>query len=481
MNTIQNIAKNVGVLTVSNITSSTLGFFLLIYIARFLGEEEFGKYSFALSFTALFLIFIDLGISQLTVREIARRKYNLNKYLANVLIIRIISSLSILTIIAIIVRLMIHNPYDRYVIFIFSVYVIINSFTLLFRSIFQAFEKMQYTSITMILEKTLLAALVLYALVKGHGLIGVGYCYIFAGLMTAVLSFVIIAVVFTKPAKAIDFALWKALVVESIPFGLNILFSTLFFKIDTIMISTFKGDAATGIYNAAYNPLLALSAIISSVAVSALFPVMSRYFISSKDSLNILLVHSSKYMAIIGFPISVGCFILADRFIDLFYAGKYTASVVPFQILALFIPVRLASIISGTLLSSINMQKFRTFSVGIIAFFNIVLNALMIPHLSYVGASIATVLSEVGLYMMFIYIIGKYCVKQKPHQYMMKPLIASIAMGGFLHYFYYINLYLLIITGAILYFILLLLLRTFTSDDKFILRSIIHRGTKHGK
>ncbi|NMX21215.1 hypothetical protein C5S30_02010 [ANME-1 cluster archaeon GoMg4] len=47
MNTIKTIAKNTGVLAISNIITSVLGFFLLIYLARYLGEVGYGKYSFA--------------------------------------------------------------------------------------------------------------------------------------------------------------------------------------------------------------------------------------------------------------------------------------------------------------------------------------------------------------------------------------------------------------------------------------------------
>ena len=54
MNTVQRIAKNTGVLAISQVINSILGFFLLIYIARYLGEVGFGKYSFALAFTGLF-------------------------------------------------------------------------------------------------------------------------------------------------------------------------------------------------------------------------------------------------------------------------------------------------------------------------------------------------------------------------------------------------------------------------------------------
>ena len=95
MNTVRTIAKNTSLLALSNIISAVLVFFLMVYIARYLGEIEFGKYSFAISFTGLFAILVDLGMYNYTIREIARNKELVNKFLSNVLFIKII--LSILT------------------------------------------------------------------------------------------------------------------------------------------------------------------------------------------------------------------------------------------------------------------------------------------------------------------------------------------------------------------------------------------------
>ena len=74
MNTAKTIAKNTSVLALSHVITSILGFFLLIYIARYLGEVGFGKYSFAVSFTALFSIFANLGMNNYIIRELARNK-----------------------------------------------------------------------------------------------------------------------------------------------------------------------------------------------------------------------------------------------------------------------------------------------------------------------------------------------------------------------------------------------------------------------
>ena len=181
-------------------------------------------------------------------------------------------------------------------------------------------------------------------------------------------------------------------------------------------------------------------------------------------------------MAIIGFPIAIGCFILANRFIALFYRDEFSASIIPFQILALFIPLRFVSSITGTLLTSINRQSLRTVSVGLSALFNIILNAAMIPYLSYIGASIATVLSEVFMYFVFIYFITKHYKKLELHKHFVKPLIASFMMGALVFYFKDTNLLLLIILAGLVYFVILLGLRTFTPEDKNMFKQVIKRG-----
>ena len=334
MNTIQRIAKNTGVLAISQVITAILGFFLLIYIARYLGEVGFGKYSFAVSFTALFSIFANLGINQFIIRELARNKNLTNEYLTNVSLIKLILAFLAFGFIALTINLMDYPQDTTYAVYLFGIYMILTSFALTFRSIFQAFERMEYHAVVMIIEKLILISLVLFVLFSGYGLIELAYAYIFAGIVDVTLSFSIVLIKIAKPKPTIDFSLWKTLIIGSIPFGLNALFGVLFFRIDTVMLSVLKGDAAVGIYNAAYVPLLALG-VIPIVFIAALYPVMSRYFVSSKDSLETFTGLSSKYMAIIGFPIAIGCFVLANRFIALFYAGQFSASIIAFQILAL--------------------------------------------------------------------------------------------------------------------------------------------------
>lgn len=476
MNAVQKIAKNIGMLAISQLVINILAFILLIFVARYFGPAEYGVYSFAISFTALFAVFADIGISQFMIRDIARNHELSSEYLTNVSVIKIILSVITFGLIALTINLM-HYPADVvYIVYLFGIYTILTSFSLMLMSLFQAFEKMEYMAAVTTIEKLILISLGLYVLFLGYGLTTLAYVYIFSGIMSVIVSFLIIITKISKPLPKINITIWKTITINSIPFGLNTLFGILFFQIDTVFLSVLQNDVAVGLYNAAYNPLLALGTVLSTMVVSAIYPVMSRYFISSRDSLKHLTVTNSKYMAIIGFPIAVGAFILADQFIELFYADQFTGSVIAFQILALFIPIRLISSITGTLLTSINKQGIRTISVCISSIFNIILNLALIPSFSYVGASIATVLSEIFLYYVFIYFINKYYQKINLKNHYIKPIIASVVMGVIIYYFRGINLFLLIIIGTLIYFTILILLKTFNEEDKNLFKQIIGRN-----
>lgn len=475
MNTIQSIGKNIGVVGISSAFNSVLSYLLLIYIARYLGEIEFGKYSFAVSFTSLVITFFSFGINDLIIRDLARSKGLTSRYITNILLIKFPLSFLGFCLIIFLINFLDYPPDMTYAVYLFGIYMILTSFGMFFRSIFQAYEKMEYDAIIMIIEKIILVSLVLLVLFWGYGLIELAYIYIITGMLSVLLSSSIVFIKFSKPSFEVNSSLWKTLIIESIPFGLNALFSMMFFKIDVVMLSILKDDASVGIYSAAYNPLLALG-IIPSVLIAAIYPVMSRLFISSADSLDVIIKFSSKYMAIIGFPVAIGCIVLADRFIEFFYADQFSASIVAFQILAFFIPLRWISSITGTFLTSINKQGFRTLSVGLGALLNIILNAAMIPRIGYIGACVATVLSEAFLYFIFIYFINKCYNLVNIHKYFVKPTVASLIMAGFILYFSNTSLFLLVASAGAVYIVILLLMKAFTEEDIRIFKQFVKRG-----
>jgi O-antigen/teichoic acid export membrane protein len=135
------------------------------------------------------------------------------------------------------------------------------------------------------------------------------------------------------------------------------------------------------------------------------------------------------------------------------------------------VALRFINIISGTALSSINRQGSRVFSQGIVAIINIVLNLLFIPKFGFIGAGIATMISESFFIVMYSHFIIKYKLNFGILRLLVKPLIASATMALII-----INipdLLLGTIVGIISYLGVLIIIRTFKKEDKELLKRII--------
>ncbi|HIH64453.1 MAG: hypothetical protein PWP32_1664 [Methanothermobacter sp.] len=477
MNQVQRIVKNIGVTGTAQILTALMSFVFMIYLARFLGEAGFGKYNFAFSLTTLLVTFTDLGVNQLIVREIARERDLSSHYVNNAVLLKI--PLSIMTFILIAVLTWIMDPGSdaSILLYLFGIYNILLTVSGTYLSLFQAWERMEYVATFQIIERVFIVTLGLGVLLMGYGLMVVAWVYVLAGILDIAVAASISFRRFIRPSLSIDTGLQKKMLIMGLPFGLNSLFAVFFFRVDTVLLGLLRDDVAVGIYNAAYNPLLAISMIVSGMVSAAVYPVMSRYFKEDAKSLHGLTRISARYLAIAGFPVAAGCFVLADRFIGLFYAGGYVGAVPAFQILALFIPIRLVSTITGTLLSSIDRQGYRMLSVGISAAFNIVLNIILIPYYSYIGAAAATVLSELLLYILFIYYIGESYGDVELNREFIKPAAAAALMALMVYQIRGINLLLVVGVAAIIYLISLLLLGEFGEEDRAIIMNLLGRNT----
>ena len=79
MTKLKRIVRNISITFLSNNLLKVLSTVLVILIARYLGDVEYGKFSFAISFTGLFLILMDLGTRISIVRDITQNKKEASK------------------------------------------------------------------------------------------------------------------------------------------------------------------------------------------------------------------------------------------------------------------------------------------------------------------------------------------------------------------------------------------------------------------
>lgn len=470
MGTAKRIYKNTLYLGIAEIVSRVLQFVVMLYAARLLSQEHFGKFSFALSLSLLALVLADGGINSLLVREIARNRNQANKYFANAFSVKILLSLVAFLVITIILNIMNYPQDTMYIVYIVWLFTILSTFTELFYSIFRAFESMFYDAFLKITRMIILTVASLYVLFKGYGVFVFSYMFMFVEFIVVLIALLIALNKFIKFEIELDYLFIKSLLRKAAPFGLAFVFGSIYFFIGSVMLSKIKGDIEVAIYSVAYNIALAIL-FIPTVYTNAIYPVLSRYYHQSRKELNILYEKSLKYLYIIGLPISVGTHLLAGRIINFFYGKDYSASAIALQIIAWYLFIKFLNFLLGIVLSSIDRQDKRMLGQGTTAVFNVLLNLLLIPKMGFIGAALATFITEVFLFVIYYWYVSKSLYFYNFSNILAKPAIAVIVMFLFIK-FSGLGLTLTILLSAIIYFVATFILKTLDKEDYKILQKI---------
>ncbi|OGO21399.1 MAG: hypothetical protein A2144_00330 [Chloroflexi bacterium RBG_16_50_9] len=474
MSATRRIAKNTVFLYIANVITLLIFLFLSILIARELGDVTLGKFSFAFSLSIISGIFISLGYDTLIIRDVARDWALAPKYLGNIISIKAILSLIVFGLMALIISLM-HYPSDTTgAVLIFLAYAVITAFTVIFKVTFRAFERMEYEALSESTGRLITFFLGVAALFLGYGLLVIVGAFLIGSMCDLVISYFFCSRKFAKPKPEIDLDFWKKITKAAIPIGFLSLTSVIYIRTDTVMLSIMKGDAVVGWYTAAYNLILALNQM-PFIFTTAVFPMMSRLFVSSTNSLRLTYEKMLNYLFIVGLPLALGTMLLSGRIILLFYGEQFIESIAALQIVSWNIVVFFLYFPLGMLLVSINKQNQMAITGGICALLNIVLNLILIPPLSYIGAGIATLATQVILFGFYFYFAAKQSYRLQLHKIAAKPIIASAVMAVFLYFNSQLNLAVLIIVGIVIYFTVFLLIKGFTREDWQLLGSIIRR------
>ncbi len=470
MNTARRLTANFLVLAFSEFFSKAMQLVVFVYIARILGKESFGLFSFGLAFGLLAAIIADFGLSSLIVREISRSRKDAEKYLSNAIAIKIALSLITVGLSFLILNIIGYGSQEKTIAYVMLAFAILQTFTDIYCSIFRAFERMHYDASIKILRMVLLAGIVFFALSGNSSLVTLSSSFLLAEIIVLVVAIILVYFKFVKISLDFNLLLLKKLLNEGMFFFLSIAFAGLFLYIDIIMLSKLGSSSEVGVYAAASNIVLALLSIPMMYG-NAIYPVISRFYINSKESLRFVYERSFKYMLILGIAVSAGIFATSDKIIGVFYGSEYAASAIVLSIIAWQLCLRFPNIISGVTLSSTDKQRSRVLSQGLIVLVKVALNLLLIPIYGIVGAALATLLTEAVFFVAYNFFISRYGIRIDYIKPVIKPAIAALIMIAVLYFIG--DFFISVVLGAIIYISAILLLKTFDAEDRKMIDKIV--------
>lgn len=475
MNLTHKLAKNTSIFFVSQIISYILTFFYTIYIARFLGADGYGMLAFALAFSGIFSILADLGLNTLTVREVSKFKNLTRKYFSNILAIKLILAVISFGLIILSINLMGYPQNTIFVVYFIALSVIIASIFGIFYSIFQAYEKMEYQSIGQILVNIIMFLGILIGIYYEFNVIRFSLIYLFSSFIILVYCIIIYIWKFTWPKLDFDKKFWKSNIIEALPFGLTGISVMLYTYIDSVLLSLIQGNEVVGWYNAAYKLVLFLTFIPISINTT-IFPAMSKFHISAPNKLKLMNEKYFKFMIIIAIPLGLASTLLAEKIILLIFGTDYVHSIIALQILIWTLIFTFGGASFVRLLEATNRQLILSKITGISVILNIILNLILIPRFSYIGACVATVLTEIFLVTIIFRISSKLGFGINIKRFigdLVKIIFSSLIMGILIYYLINWNLIIVIILSIGVYLFILFLVKGIDNDDLKIIKDLI--------
>jgi len=480
MNTVQRIAKNMMVLFLARIVSILFGFFYVMYTARYLGPANYGILSFALALNGIFRVITNFGLDPLTVREVARDKSLARRYLANGIVLKLIFGTLTFLIVALVVNFLRYPGLTRRVVYIITFSTIVTGINNLFNDIYQAFERMEFISIGQILQSVLSLVFAIVAIKLGMDVLYFAMIYLIANLITLGYHIVIMTWKFLKPKIEIDLRFWKSVVKEAWQFALMTIFVSIYYWMDSVMLSYMKGDKVVGWYSAAYNVIL-LVLVISQIYFTAIFPNLSRHY-KNTQTFNYIYYKSLIYMAFIAFPLGILTTLLSEKIILAIYKEAYLPASLALKVLIWADVCIFISLNFGYVFNALNRQDIATKATGIGALVNVVLNLILIPKYSLVGAAVATVITEFIVLIVEGAVIVRYIPFDPVIGDILKIVFVNLASFAILELVIpeikfpspFLNIITVVVTYGAIYISLSTLLKVLKGDDWRLIKKIIN-------
>lgn len=422
----QTIIKNAFWLTFAEVAVKIISFFLFIWFARYFGPEDYGKLTFALSFVALFAFFVDFGFSTVVSREIAKDDSKTSQYVSSVLIIE--SILGVLTFLAMVLLTLFlkRDPITVWLIYVLGISTILDSITLFLQAVFCGKERMEYVAASKIIQGLVSLGIIFFLIFsKKIGLVGVGYAYITASLISMLSALFMVRMNGTSFSIKIDIAFWKKVLKESWPIGL-ISFSALIFQsFDSIIIGITRTSQEVGLYNASSRVVFGTYFVLG-ILFSIFLPPISRAFKNNDSNLSSIVRKYALFIFGFGLPLGVGGFIVSEELIGLLYGSAYSGSVLPFKILSLSLILIFAAGFYGHCLIFFNKQKLflKANLIGLTV--NLFLNIVLIPKFGIVGASIVAVITQMCILLI------SYLEFRKMTQFKILDILLLLSGSSFL-------------------------------------------------
>jgi len=369
-----------------------LGFFVVSWVARYLGPVNFGMISYALALVALAIPVANLGLKNIVKKDLVLNVDNSFQILGSSFIIRFLASFLMFSIL-IISSFFYENDIQRIIICIISFALILNPFDQLedyFASKLQSKIAVKCSTIALTITSIIKIILIL-----------LNFSVIALAISQVIETFLysILLVIFYMKSKGSvlkwnwSWALTKQYLSDSWPLMFSGIAILIYMRIDQYMLNSILGSREVGIYSVAVK-LSEIWYFVPAIVITSFFPNIVMNKVSDPIKHERQTKQIMMFMSALAISISIPLYFLAPYIVPLVFGSQYLESTPILQMhiwSCLFVFWGTAQ---GAWDVSENLTRFSLVRTSCGAITNVVLNFFLIPKWGGLGAAIATVISQ---------------------------------------------------------------------------------------
>ena len=380
------------------------GLFVGVWVARYLGPEQFGLFSYVLAFTAIFGTIAKLGLDSIIIRELVKHPEKRDIYLGTAFWLKILGAFIVMSIIVVIVPFTNNDTSTNTFIFIIATGMIFQSLEVV-EFYFQSQVRAKIVSICRVIQLSLSSLMKIYLVLVEAELIYFVLIVVFEAFVLAV-SYCIAYKISKNRAffKYFDLSIAKQLLNTSWPLIFSAIFVIIYMRIDQIMIKEMLGEYEVGIYSAAIKLGEAFYFIPMFITLS-LLPAIVKAQQQSEELYKQRLQRLYTLMFWLAFAVALPMSFLSDRLVDLLFSARYLEAGQILKVHAWASIFVFWGVASQRWLLVENLNKLALIITASGAALNLLLNYKLIPVYGVMGAAYATLISYAfaGYFIYFMF------------------------------------------------------------------------------
>ncbi len=466
------IMKNTAFATIGTFAMKIINFLFSILVVRKLGDERFGQYSVIIAFVGLFQIFAEFGMTQYVMREIAQDSSKTRKLVWNLFAVRFLLAIFSTAGITFAAYLMGYEPLLILGIFLYTFTFYMASVLAPIQTTLTASERFDLLSAINIIGQLSFAFLGTVVLLSGFNFI----LLILVGVFSMVPQ-IGAGIWFLRLAGAdlgrpsFDTHIWLEMLRKGLPFGMISLALTIALNIDSVMIKMFHSVEVVGWYSVSYHLVLSIVFLARGFR-DAIVPTLSKAYVKDKGEVQNWYYRTVKIMTLISLPIAVGGAILSEDLIVILYTKEFLPSAASLRILVWDIPFLLYASFCGNLATVTRKEKGAARIYTLNAIFNVILNLVLIPRYSYIGASVVTVATDIlSAFQFYLIFRGEFSLSGF-RSILMRLVLSVSIMALVLIFLPAWNILILISISFLVYLGLILVMHVPDKEEIALLRKV---------